>query len=399
MRSRPSLSDHVSNESTQLSRTSPRSMLNVALSSRSLYHLSKSIIYRVIHFTFNRSRRDINGRLIRNILDDDDLSAKIQEIRVLWAPSAKLQPGEGSKEDLELLGQALPKLTGLKAFIWDAQYPILSWLLEELQTHHPQCLLYNRHPMSQDSAQTLPRLCTSSCLASLDVTINTEQIQAYRAFQKVIESAPNLRDLSISSAPHSPNVSPYKELGTSNLVHLRSLELYDRNLDIRKFPVEWSSVERLSLDGGYFLADLVPDFARLKSLKLENGYSCHVVLLVEALQNCNKLESLDLTGYSEIIHVAGEPFWGNLGKTLTKLRLHEEEKPNRVGKRPTLSIEDMGRLAKSCHNLRSLGLDLPCNGQEWVSHCFPNHRTLQHQLDGICSHKRRSDISRIICGS
>ena len=342
-------------------------MLNVALSSRSLYHLSKSFIYRVIHFTFNCSRRDINGRLIKSLLADDALSAKVQEIRVLWAPSAKLQPGEGSKEDLELLGQTLPKLTGLRACIWDAQYPILSWLLETLQVHHPECFLYTRHPASQDSAQTLPRLRSSSCIFSLDVTIAAGQFQAFRELQKVLASAPNLRDLSITSAFYDPHILPYQEIGAPNPLHLRSLELYDRNFDIKNFPVEWPMLERLSLDVDAFTPKSVSNFAGLKSLTLRTDFASDVTRLIFALRDCNKLERLDLTGFVDIIQVAGEDFWENLGKTLTKLRLHEEEKPNRAGKRPTLSVREMGRLAKSCHKLRSLGLDLPCNGQEWVS--------------------------------
>lgn len=358
---------HTAKKWIQLSRTSPRSLLNVALSSRSLYHLSKSFIYRVIRFTFNRSRRDINGRLIRHLLADDDLSAKVQEIRVLWAPSAKLQPGEGSKEDLELLGQALPKLTGLKAFIWDAQYPILSWLLEKLQTHHPQCLLYTRHPKSQDSAQTLPRLCASPCLFSLDVEIGSGQFQAFRVLQKVLASATNLRDLSIASNFNSARLPTYQEIGSSNPLHLRSLEIYNRNYEIWNFPVVWPMLERLSLDDYYFLPEVLPDLAGLKSFKFRTGHSSNVLPLIIAMQGCKSLESLDLTGSIGFINTVGEDFWERVGKTLTKLRLHEEEKTERVGSRPTLSVTNMGHLAKHCHKLRSLGLDLACNGREWVS--------------------------------
>ena len=347
-------------------------MLNVALSSRSLYHLAKSFIYRVIHFTFNRRRRSINGRLIRKLLAGDDFSVKVQEIRVLWAPSAKLQPGEGSKEDLELLGQVLPKLTGLKAFIWDAQYPILFWLLEMLQTHHPQCLLYTRHPASQDSAQTLPRLYTPSCLFSLEVAITNGQFLAFRELQKVLASTPKLRDLSIASAfnSFSPQVSIYQEQEEPEPLHLRSLELYGRIFDVFKIPVAWSMLERLSLDSLSYLPHFVPDFAGLKSLRLRNTDHSNLVPLDVALQDCKKLESLDLTGFTGIICTAKDAFWRNLGKTLTKLRLHEDEKLDGLSLRHTLSVKDVGRIAKYCPKLRSLGLDLACSGQEWVSFTF-----------------------------
>lgn len=326
--------------------------------------MSKSFIYRVIHFTFNRSRRDINGRLIKGLLADDDLSAKVREIRILWAPSAKLQPGEGSKKDLELLGQALPKLTGLKTFIWDAQYPILSWLLSTLQRNHPQCLLYNRHPASQDSGRTLTRLRELPCLFSLDVTLTTGQFQAFKELQKVLASAPNLRDLSIVSAFDSPFLAPYQE---PKPLHLRSLELYGGIFDVFKLPIVWPMLERLSFDSLSYFPSFMPDFAGLKSLTLRTSVSSDSVILDVALRECKKLEVLDLTGYVRNIQKAEEGLWENAGKTLIKLRLHEENGQLNVGERVLLSFRDIRRIAKYCRNLRSFSLDLECNGREWVN--------------------------------
>lgn len=359
-----------------LSEGSLKSLLNVALSSRSLYRLSRSFIYRVIRFTFNRSRRGVNGRLIKQLLADDDLSATVREIRIIWAPSAKLQPGEGSKEDLELLGRALPKLTALKTFIWDAQYPILSWLLENLQKHHPQCLLYTRYPASQDPAQTLPRLCASPCLFSLDVTLTNGQHQAVKELQKVLTSALNLRDLTITSAFDSSHLLPYQE--TEPLL-LRSLELWGCDIDISELPVAWPMLERLSLDRLYFLPRLVPDFAGLKSLRLRARGSSRNLFLGRFLRGCRKLEVLDLTGFTSSIQRAKEDFWENPGKTLNKLRLHEEESLDRLGEDLTLSTMHVGRIAKYCGNLRTLGLDIQCDGHQWP------HAMLKHIADGFCS--------------
>lgn len=333
-----------------------------------MFDFSRSFIYRVIHLTFNRSRRDVNGRLVKQLLTDDDLSAKVREIRILWAPSAKLQPGEGSKEDLELLGRALPRLTGLKTFIWDAQYPILSWLLKTLQTHHPQCLLYTRHPGSQDSAQTLPRLCASPCLFSLDVTLTSGQYQAFKELKKVLSSAPNLRDLTIASAFNIPHVSPDDVRGKPQILLLRSLELYGPIFGLVKLPIAWQMLERLSLDSVSYLPTFMPDFAGLKSLRLRAGDSGgNSEPLGIVLQECKKLEVLDLTGFTFCIRISEEGLWENAGKTLIKLRLHEDENVGRGGERLVLSFGDMGRITKYCRNLRSLGLDIQCNGQEWVS--------------------------------
>ncbi|CAF9935231.1 MAG: hypothetical protein ALECFALPRED_006341 [Alectoria fallacina] len=316
-------------------------------------------------FTFNNSRRDVNGRLIRQLLADDDLGAKVREIRILWAPSTKLQHGEGSKGDLELLGQALPRLTGLKTFIWDAHYPILSWLLEILQTHHPQCSLYTRHPASQGSAQTLPRLCGSPCLFSLDVTLTIGQFQAFKELQKVLTSALNLRDLTITSTFNSPYVSPYQEQEEPEPLQLRSLELDGPLFITFKLPVAWPILERLSLGSLFYLPSFSSDIAGLKSLRLRIGDLDEIPILSSILQRCKKLEVLDLTGPLSGIQMAEEDFWENVGRGLTKLRLHEDDNPDRVGKRPYLSTMDMGRMAKCFPNLHSLGLDIHCNGKEW----------------------------------
>ena len=341
-------------------------MLNVALSSRSLYCLSKSFNYRVIHFTFNRSRRDVNRRLIKQLLTDEDLSAKVREIRIIWAPSAKLQPGEGSKADLELLGQALPKLIGLKSFIWDAQYPMLAWLLATLQTSHPDCLLYTRHPASQNAAQTLWRLCDTPCLFSLDATITTGQFEAFRELQKVLNSAPNLRDLTIASSfdmlfrRHTEQRDPIP-------LELRSLELYGIPMEFWRLPVVWQKLERLSMDSISNFPDLASQFTGLKILRICVEGHDESVHLAEFLQKCTQLESLDLTGFTNYVQSSSQTFWQNVGKTLIKLRLHEHEKRDIVGDRPVLSTTDLARIAEYSRKLRSLGLDLQCNGQEWVS--------------------------------
>lgn len=380
------------NKPIQLSSTSPNSLLNVALSSRSLYRLSRNLIYRVIHFTFNRSRRDINGRLIKQLLADDDLSAKVRGIRILWAPNANLQPKEGSKQDLELLGQALPRLHGLKTFIWDAQYPILSWLLEALRKYHPQCLLYIRHPSSQESAWTLPRLC-GSCLSALDVQLATGQFQAYMELQKVLYSTLTLRDLTITS-PQSPF---YNRQGKSEPLRLRSLELYGCAFDTAQLPVVWPILERLSLDRISSLPGLIPDISGLKSLKLRIDRSSDSLLLGTILRRCKRLEVLDLSGCNSSI--AEVDLCELVGTSLIKLRLHEEDVMNRAEKHAAMYTTVMGRIAKHYHNLRSLGLDLVCNGKDWVSCKSSCHRMLRHQVNYVYSRIQCSTISRMSFGS
>ena len=334
--------------------------------------MSQSFIYRVIRFTFNRSRRDINGRLINQLIADDHLSAKVREIHILWAPSAKLQPGEGSKKELELLGQALPKFKALEKFIWGAQYSILSWLLEALQRHHPQCLLYTRHPASEDSAQTLPRLHGSPCLFSLDVTFPQGQVQALSSFQKILFTSPKLRDLTITTPVRGLWIlRPDQELAKSaelQPLSLRSLELYGRVFDISKIPIIWPILERLSLDNIYNMSTptMVPEFSGLNSLKAQTGVSRQSFLRA-VLKHSNRLEVLDLTEFIDVDWIAKRSFLGNVGKTLIKLRMHDECDVYGKGRRRLISFEHLRCIAKYCRNLRSFSFDLECDGQEWVS--------------------------------
>ena len=342
-------------------------MLNIALCSRTLYHLSRSLIYRDIHFTFNRSRRDINGRLIRQLLADHDLSNRVRQIRILWAPSAKLQPGEGSKKEFELLRQALPKLTGLRTFIWDAQYPILSWLLAALQRHHPKCRLYIRHPASQDSAQTLPRLRALPCLFSLDVTLIPGQFASRNELQKVLITAPALTDLTIASNFDGSHVLPIPKQGEPESLRLRSLELYGPGFDDFKLPVKWSMLERLSLDHMTSNLRSIPQFPELRSCKLRIRDSDDCAFMDLMLRRCKKLEALDLDGCHANPDLATKDFWEIVGKSLIKLRLHEGEAHLRTEESAILSSKILVLIANHCPNLRSLGFDLVCNGQEWVS--------------------------------
>ena len=346
-----------------MSQEAPRSLLNIALSSKNLYHLSRSFIYRDVHFTFNRSRRDINGRLIRQLLADHDLGNKVQQIRILWAPSAKLEPGEGSKEEFELLRQVLPELTGLRTFVWDAQYPILSWLLETLQRHHPKCRLYNCHPASQDSARTLQRLRNSPCLFSLDVTLTLGQFEAQRELQKVLITAPNLTDLRIVSTTHSSFVLPIAKQEGSGPLHLRSLEFYGPHFDGFIFSVVWPMLERLSLDTLSSDSWITPQFPNLRSFKMRIRGLGNSEGLGAMLRSCKTLETLDLTGRHIDRLVADKGLWESAGSSLINLRLHEEEAQHRA----ILPSNILDCIVRYCPNLRSLGLGLECNGQEWVS--------------------------------
>ena len=199
------------------------------------------------------------------------------------------------------------------------------------------------------------------------MTLTIGQFQAFKELQKVLTSALNLRDLTITSTFNSPYVSPYQEQEEPEPLQLRSLELDGPLFITFKLPVAWPILERLSLGSLFYLPSFSSDIAGLKSLRLRIGDLDEIPILSSILQRCKKLEVLDLTGPLSGIQMAEEDFWENVGRGLTKLRLHEDDNPDRVGKRPYLSTMDMGRMAKCFPNLHSLGLDIHCNGKEWVS--------------------------------
>ena len=152
----------------------------------------------------------------------------------------------------------------------------------------------------------------------------------------------------------------------SEPLRLRSLELCGRIFDTFKLPVAWSMLARLSIESLSYLPGLIPDFSGLKSLQLRIRDAGETVLLGVILKGCKKLEVLDLAGCISSIRMAEEGFWESIGKTLIKLRLHEESALNR-GERALLYLTVIGCVAIHCRELRSLGLDLECDGQEWVS--------------------------------
>lgn len=241
---------------------------------QSLYRSSKSLIYRVIPILFTRKRRETNGRLIQQLLTDSDLSAKIREIRILWAPSANLQHGEGSREDLELLGEALPRLTGLETFLWDAQYPILQWLLDALYTHAPHCKLYTRAPARKDPVRSLSKLCDSPCLYSLDVAFSPGDVYAFTRLREVVASSKRLKDLAVvwEEGNHALTWSRSLQLLLTPL-QLRSLELDGpmkgtTKEDSWQWSVDWPTLERLSCTNISFLPILASQLTGLKSLRL-----------------------------------------------------------------------------------------------------------------------------------
>lgn len=346
----------------QLQVLSPRSLLNVSLSSRTLYRCARGLIYRVIHLTFTEKRRKINRRLIDNLLGDGDLGLKVQELIIHWAPDAKLAPGEGSKADFERLRVLLPRLTGLKTFIWDAQYSIQRWLLDALRLCSPCCKLYIRAPVGNTVTRDIRPLCGLPCLYSLQVSftrcIPPGWSVALRDLITQYSHERRLKDLAIEWLS-IPAGSSYLENLPSPL-QLRSLEVdvstHNYRGSIWQWSVAWSMLERLSISHIPFSSDLAPQLTALKVLRLRLHRGDDKHLLLDMLRDkCPNLTSLDLTACTADINGRRGKLWDNFGQNLESLRIHEDQ---RADERPTLSLLELESIARNCCKLRSLGLDL-----------------------------------------
>ena len=263
-----------------------------------------------------------------------------------------------------------------------------------LHKNHPQCLLYIFHPATPNSglaANSLSYLRASPCLFSLHVNFQSRQSQVFRELQEVVKSAPNLRDLTITSSPCGPRLEPDQKQWESEreteALHLRSLEVYNV-FDPFVLPVEWSTLERLSMDESSLAPLSYPRLSGLKSFRLHRlryeesqppsfrlqrllvEKSQSLFSLSSMLKYSKSLEVLDLTGYLSELRLEEDNLWESIGKSLVRLRLHQDDPEKRLRKSlddsPYLSSTIMKRITRHCRNLRSLGLDLICDGQEWV---------------------------------
>lgn len=367
----PEMRHYIRLMNSQLRSTSPNSLLNVALTCRTFNSLSKAFLYRSVHFIFNRNRRVINGRLIRQLLEDAHLSAKVRCVRIDWAPSAKLAPGEGSKEDLIHFAHTLPKLNRLDRFIWDAQYPIIPWFLDTLRTSQPKCQLYIRQPPCQNAARSLAHLQNLQCLRALDIGFYSGQFQAYNEFAKVLTSS-TMSHLAVTAAADNTFM-----LGSNlpNPLTLTSLETRGFITDPHGF-VALPQLIRLAMHTDNALLVKLPPLDGLKTLELQLDNSAGRQNLPQMLQSCRRLETLELTidrslhhGRGSVVREWKRSQWTDLGKTLIKLKLHEtralDEEHSQYTVKTELPYTTLEFIATECPKLRSLGIDLNYSGK-WV---------------------------------
>ena len=345
----------------QLQVVSPRSLLNVSLSSKILYRCARGLIYRVIHLTFTQKRREINRRLIDNLLGSSELCLKVQELIIHWAPDAKLPSGAGSKADFGGLRELLPRLSGLRTFIWDAQYSIQQWVLDLLCLYSPNCQLYIRAPISNPVNRDIRPLRGVPSLYSLRVCFaGSIPPGSYGGIRDLITHCNHehkLKDLAIDWESVPTGSSLLENL--SPQLQLRSLEVDGPTYigdSVWQWSVEWSMLERLSISHIPFSSELAPQLSALKILRLRLHEHDDKQILLDTLRDkCPNLTSLDLTACTAEINARWGKLWNNFGHNLESLRIHEDE---RIDERPILSLLELESIARNCCKLRSLGLDL-----------------------------------------
>ena len=345
----------------QLQAVSPRSLLNVSLSSKPLYRCARGLIYRAIHLTFTQKRREINRRLIENLLGSSELGLKVQELTIHRAPDKKLPSRASSKADFDRLRELLPRLTGLRTFIWDAQYSIQRWLLDVLCLYSPNCQLYIQAPIGNSVKRNIRPLHGVPILYSLHVYpavfIPPESYIGLRDLITQCNHEYKLKDLAIDQEIYPAGIWLLENL--SPQLQLRSLEVDGPTYmgdSVWQWSVEWSMLERLSISYIHFPSDLAPQMNALKILRLRfNGQDNKQALLGILRDKCPNLTSLDLTACTTVINELRGKLWDNFGHNLESLRIHEDE---RFDERPILSPLNLESIARNCCRLRSLGLDL-----------------------------------------
>ena len=253
----------------------------------------------------------------------------------------------------------------LLAFGWNAQYPIIPWLLKALSTHLPQCRLYTRVPAWQQTIPSLPHLCGSPCLYSLDVEFSPTDWHAFSRLRDLAISCHSLENLSVIWKSRSHAQTWYESLEhLPESLQLRSLEVdgpmeLPDNGGVWNWSIKWPLLEDFSCTNITFLPSLASQLIGLRVLPLRIGLGELVSALWAFLvEQCLQLAVLDLTGCTAAINKSGEDLWGHLGKTLISLRIHEDERPRGTCCRPVLLRPQLRLIATCCPKIRSLGLDV-----------------------------------------
>ncbi|KAL2408556.1 hypothetical protein ABEF93_004951 [Exophiala dermatitidis] len=288
------------------------------------------------------------------------------------------------------LSELICQIGNLQTLTWDCYFPPLASIVQTLEERHPRAHFHVRRvtPSECDWLDELPEAgkspLVSKCLRSFgaDCAVFGDARQAEREhilFQKIINTAPNLKFASLISSRFDPVMVDgwetwhVKQKPTSSLRHL-TLEgclLSARALDYWSKVVDLTALESLKCSRGmltksYF--DRAPQvLTNLKHVSL-NLISSTARDTVEAVQNyietCAPLSTLSLWSWHGKVSL--QSILSRHGPTLEALHLHEREphgfyvqtSDTDPPRRPILSTDELRQIFESCPKLKVFTFDL-----------------------------------------
>ncbi|KAL8723831.1 MAG: hypothetical protein Q9181_007155, partial [Wetmoreana brouardii] len=353
---------------------SPKSIHNVALSSKYFRHLTYKYLYRKIRLTFARYRNGRNRLLLEKLLSDSTTSSLVHEVYINWLAGANPRhETEEGKQLTEQLIVLIPRLVNLKKLIFDAQCAISKRLLFTAVHYDSKYQLYTICPYRSDVNRSLQSLQDCSQLVALDVTIGDSQILAMKELRKVLAICPNLLKLSVASVSDNAIrggqalVEPGMRLPNLKFLRIRGvMQLANYNLPGWEQCSGWESLEYLESTDSVFLQYFSPSLKELRSLTLFFRLFDAILdenALINLMCRLPKLEHLSITGSTRL--VLESDVLKHKGSSLKTLQLHED--PNDVVWTHPRSLPDEGtirRLGKTCPRLTTCAIDLNA-GHDW----------------------------------
>ncbi|KAL8687668.1 MAG: hypothetical protein Q9218_006222, partial [Villophora microphyllina] len=323
-----------------------------------------------------------NALLLERLHRNAEAKAAVREIYVNWAPGViPRHDHEGGKVLMERFVELVPRLVGLKVFIWDAQCAILPRLLTALQHPHLQnCTLHTTCPFRTDVVNSLRTLQNNHHLLSLDLTITDTQFTAKTALRKLLPTSPSLRNLAISvvkdSGPFPGNFAlcvPGMSLPPLKILKLQHMKLAEYGDPGWEECMVWEGLEQLECTEVGFLPTLSGPLQQgLLSLTVHHSAAWNSeqrFQLCEFIENASRLENLSVTEATELI-IRGRDYESR-APYLKSLRFHEYQEFDKFMDidRFVLSCRHIERIAKVCPQLHTFGIDLKV-GSEWPYETF-----------------------------
>ncbi|KAL2436280.1 hypothetical protein ABEF95_007561 [Exophiala dermatitidis] len=328
----------------------------------------------------------------------------LRGVRHLTITRRRACPRSEFYQSMGQLSKLICQIGNLQTLTWDCYFPPLASIVQTLEERHPKAHFHVRRvtPSECDWLDELPEAgkspLVSKCLRSFgaDCAIYGDAQRTEREhilFQKIINSAPNLKFASLISSGANPAMvlTPamvdgwetwhVKQKPTSSLRHLtldgwplsaHALDYWSKSVDLA--ALESLKCSRGMLTKSYF--DRAPQvLTNLKHVSL-NLRSTTARDTVEAVQNyietCAPLSTLSLWSWHGKVSL--QSILSRHGPTLEALHLHEREREERITRlrqgyyvpalqsmptlRAILSTDELRQIFESCPKLKVFTFDL-----------------------------------------